>query len=172
MKCISVALSITLCLYVGMSDVRAEWQEVARDAVRARVLMPGQPKIWSDDVKTEIGALTFWYAVWETETVAYTFMHTEYPIGHAKRRGVEQFMKTHRELASKNGRRLLKHHRLTIHGYPAQQILAQEIEGVWLLARQILINDNLYQLVVTARSNPEQDTGTNKFLNSFSWLRM
>jgi hypothetical protein len=168
MRGLSFALSFALCLFIGLTDAYAQWREVEPAGFRAKVLLPGPPAISFEDVKTEVGTVKVSQATWEGNGVAYVLSYNEYPTGLSERQGVERGFANVRKGIEERGQKLLKHHRLTVVGLPAQQALIQAADGRWFLSRQIVWKDRMYQLTVAAPSNPERDPDALKFLNSFA----
>ena len=148
-----------------------EWQESTSSDGRYRVSFPGTPSKKVETVPTAIGTLTATFDAVELPTGAYAVCWCDYPEEVLDGVDPQAILDGARDGAAQRVRgKVVQDTAVQIGAVPGKEIRIETQAGVSLRVRLCLVENRLYQAIVTGPKPFEASADTQTFLDSFELL--
>lgn len=148
----------------GAQDT-GEWIKYSSEAGRFSILMPVQPKVQEQPVKTAAGELTNHVFLALKGSAAFAISYADYPQNDADPQKVLDNVRQGAITGIKGT--LISGSNITHKGYPGREFQAST-EGALYTSRIFLVNNRLYQMVVVAPAGSLTTAEISKYLTSFN----
>lgn len=144
------------------------WNEYRPAGIGYRVEMPGQWKIASQDVPTDIGKIEMHMATVDEKTKVYMSIYSVFPKDHIAKTPSDRLLDNARDGAVKNVKgKLLSERKLDMGGSPARHIVV-DAATARVSQRIVLSGDKLIQAIFVGPVGAEAEPSVARFFDSFA----
>lgn len=155
-------------------DVKYEGKEFISEDGNFKINFPAEPESSASTIPTEVGDIamnTFMYE--ESVTKVYLVSYADYPSELMKASDPKELLKGSKEGQVANlgeGAKVDEEKEITIGEYPGTYFKANG-GGFYVAAKNYLVGNRLYQLVIMRDGSYPSDEDVNGFLGTFSLLK-
>lgn len=170
-------VAILACILVGTAmslagdQPASKWKEFKSAEGRFKVLLPTDPKTFSQDSESEFGKTVLHFHVCEVDGVTYLTNYADAPEA-AKKQKVDTLLDACRDGGVRNsGGKLVSEKKIKLGDHPGRELTIAPDNEMVFRSRVYLVNWRLYQLVVVGPKDKVGSKDVTAYFESFQLLK-